>query len=139
MQYISPQQQAGEEPDARDDIYSAAIPACELLAGRRPGALGIAKLLQRAGLDGRLLPTLQKALEPERPEQYASAGEMADDIEASSTQVKSRAIEDLRAPAPLRGAVLRMTPSTCSRCFRHTPLPPAHPSIAVALRPGAVL
>ncbi len=82
IEYMSPQQKAGEEPDVRDDIYAVGIIACELLTGSRPDALGIAKALQRAGADTHLLPFLEKALEPERDNRYSNVAEMLLALEA---------------------------------------------------------
>ncbi len=92
LQYMSPQQQAGEVPDVGDDIYAVGIMACELLTGQRPGALGIAKLLQRAGVDGRLTLPLEKALEPDHNDRYKNVQEFAEDLDhvyppASSTTI----------------------------------------------------
>ena len=76
VQYMSPQQQAGESPDVRDDIYAVGIIACELLTGSRPTPAGIVKMLLRAKVHAVVAPMLEKALEQDRSCRYASALEM---------------------------------------------------------------
>ncbi len=99
IEYMSPQQKAGEEPDVRDDIYAVGIIACELLTGSRPDALGIARMLQRAGADARLLPVLEKALEPERGERYGNVAEMLHGLEAMTSASPTPPATSARAPS----------------------------------------
>ncbi len=81
IEYMSPQQKAGEEPHAADDVFAVGIIACELLTGSRPMPVGITKMLQRAGVDARWGEFLERGLEWERDARYATIAEMAEALD----------------------------------------------------------
>ena len=76
IEYMSPQQKAGDEPDTRDDLYSVGVIGCEMLTGSRPIPIGIAEMLRRNGVHISLAPFLLRAMEQERADRFASANEM---------------------------------------------------------------
>lgn len=95
--YMSPQQKAGKEPDVRDDLYAVGVIACELLTGSRPEpGRGLRNALVRTGADERFAQILEKALEPEREERYASAFEMFEGVSVAAGGGRSSTA--LRAP-----------------------------------------
>ncbi|MCE9554584.1 MAG: SUMF1/EgtB/PvdO family nonheme iron enzyme [Planctomycetes bacterium] len=76
VQYMSPQQQAGEAPDQRDDLYALGMIACEMFTGSRPTPAGVAKMLERAGAEKRFADWLERALESERADRFCNAAAM---------------------------------------------------------------
>jgi serine/threonine-protein kinase len=94
--YMSPEQARGERLDARADIFAAGIILWELLSGRKlykakdgEALLEVARrasvpALATRGLtnEAELLRIVGRALAPHREDRYASAGRMADDLEA---------------------------------------------------------
>jgi eukaryotic-like serine/threonine-protein kinase len=73
--YMSPEQKEGADADERDDIYAVGVILCEMLTGSRPTGAGVRRMLQRGGIEGKLVDVLEKSLE-ERPFRYFTAGEM---------------------------------------------------------------
>jgi len=100
IHYMSPQQQAGAASDARDDLYSLGIVTCELLAGERPGVLGVEKLLRRAGVPSPLVQAIEKALEPEPADRYASVQQMQAAFEQALTTATASPAVTTSPPAP---------------------------------------
>lgn len=96
VQYMSPEQAAGQPLDSRSDIYSVGVILFELLAGRLPYDLDgrmiheAARIIRdedpaRLGaIDRRLRGDIEviaaKALEKDRERRYASAADLAADI-----------------------------------------------------------
>jgi len=97
--YMSPEQQEGEEPTPSDDLYAVGIVACELLAGRRPSAGSLARLLSRAGVAQALVQVIEKACE-EREYRYATAAEMLDDLARVDVSAPTAAERPARGPEP---------------------------------------
>ena len=99
LAYMSPEQVAGDSADLdlRSDVYSLAVLGYELLAGRLPLDLEGRSLAEAAriithdepprlgaldaSLAGDVETILAKGLEKDRERRYASAGELADDLE----------------------------------------------------------
>jgi len=117
--YMSPEQQAGEDPTPGDDLYALGVVACELLAGERPApGIPLEELLKEAGVDPAFCPLIQKALtRPKR--RYSSAAGM---LEAFEVGAKPQP-----ALAPLPGAPAQPRPA---------PTPPPLPKPRVQLYPG---
>lgn len=93
--YMSPEQARGEPLDARTDIFSLGLVLYEMLAGRRPyGEASAAELFERLtsadeiapispachGIPAALERIVAKALQKQREERYASAGELLADL-----------------------------------------------------------
>jgi len=78
--YMSPEQQAGDDPTPGDDLYALGVVACELLAGSRPRpGLAIEDIFEDAGLDESLAEVVKKALAMPR-RRYQSAREMSEAV-----------------------------------------------------------
>lgn len=88
--YMSPEQFAGSEIDARSDIYSAGVIAYELLTGRKPFTGSNAEIMHKVvserpadpsqhnpALSAQTDLVVQKALAKKREERYQSAREFA--------------------------------------------------------------
>jgi formylglycine-generating enzyme required for sulfatase activity len=114
VQYMSPQQQAGEEADPRDDLYAVGVIACELLTGSRPQAVGVTKMLERAGAEIAFAPLLEKALEQDRDDRYPSAAEMRE------------ALDRFGAPPASGGQSAQSQPPTALRGSMGAPAPFPH-------------
>lgn len=113
LHYMSPEQLRGQAVDLRSDIYSLAVVAFELLAGRRPfmfdetTPLAVAKTVENQqaprlstvlkGADRDLEVVLQKALRRDPNERYSAVAEFADDLRAFLDNRPVRA----RAPSTL--------------------------------------
>lgn len=89
--YMSPEQFAGNEIDARSDIYSAGVIAYELLTGRKPFIGSNAEVMHKVvserpadpsqhnpALSAQTDLVVQKALAKKREERYQSAPEFAE-------------------------------------------------------------
>jgi formylglycine-generating enzyme required for sulfatase activity/predicted Ser/Thr protein kinase len=77
FEYMSPEQRDGSESGPQDDLFAVGIIACELLTGKRPGALGLLRTLQRGGVTAELVAWMEKACD-EREYRYATAAAMLD-------------------------------------------------------------
>lgn len=88
--YMSPEQFAGSEIDARSDIYSAGVIAYELLAGRKPFTGSNVEIMHKVvserpadpsqhntALSAQTDAVVQKALSKKREERFQSAQEFA--------------------------------------------------------------
>jgi eukaryotic-like serine/threonine-protein kinase len=105
--YMSPEQLAGEELDLRTDIYSLALVAYALLAGRSPfppansratlarrltdPPLTLSELSPQVPWPGRLQQVLDRALATERDHRYESATTFAREFEAALGLMTARA------------------------------------------------
>jgi eukaryotic-like serine/threonine-protein kinase len=101
--YMSPEQAAGQEADARADLYSCGIMLFEMLAGRKPfenedlvKMLGLqitappprfAEVAPDAHVPSALETVVLRALEKERDKRFTTAAELREAIERSSTDV----------------------------------------------------
>ena len=88
LAYMSPEQARGEELDARADLFSFGAVLYEMATGRRafagktPAALFAAILMETPPpVPGELQPTIQRTLEKNRGERWASAAEMKSALE----------------------------------------------------------
>ncbi len=89
--YMSPEQSRGEAVDARTDVYGLGAALYEALAGRPPFAgANVVEVLRKvqeeepaplAGVDPDLATIAAKCLEKDRERRYASASELADDLD----------------------------------------------------------
>ena len=109
LPYMSPEQQAGAEPDPRDDVYAVGIIACELLTGSRPAAAGVARALKRAGIGGGWAEVLEEACD-DREYRYASASAMLDALTTLSKPRLGRPRPGETATNPADGAVMVWLP-----------------------------
>lgn len=83
--YASPARLAGEPPDPRDDVYSLAVLACTMFAGRHPfGGLPVTEALERwtrperpAGLSGAAWAALRRGLALQAEDRPADADAFA--------------------------------------------------------------
>jgi tetratricopeptide (TPR) repeat protein len=86
--YMSPEQARGERVDGRADVYALGVTLYELRSGRLPfESDNVLDLLRKAAeeearpLEGELGTIAAKAMEKEPARRYASAAELADDLE----------------------------------------------------------
>ncbi len=89
--YMPPEQARGEKVDARADVYSLGATLYEEVAGRAPFAGGNAYEVLRklqdydpatlSGVEPDLETIVLKCLEKDRGRRYASAGDLADDLD----------------------------------------------------------
>ena len=117
--YISPEQAAGQEPDARSDVYSTGVVLYELLAGRPPfsGETDIATAMMhlkepptplralKPHVPRHLEATVGKALAKDPGERWASADDMQRALQAGSSPSATAVMSRPRAtetsePAP---------------------------------------
>ncbi len=96
VHYISPEQARGSGTDQRTDIYSLGVVMYELLTGQLPydGETPVSVAIQhinggakmprtiRSSIPVGLEQIVMKAMEPDPNRRYATAAEMADDLEA---------------------------------------------------------
>ena len=75
VQYMSPEQQSGDDADPRDDLYAVGIIGCELLTGRRPTGAGIARAMSRNDIERSIGAVFEKACD-DFDYRYESAAEM---------------------------------------------------------------
>ena len=94
LQYMSPEQFAGDSVDVRADVYALGIILCELLTGRTPHELQGKTLAEAArivteddvappslgGLPRALAAIVGRCLEKNRGHRYADAGALAADV-----------------------------------------------------------
>jgi serine/threonine-protein kinase len=97
--YISPEQAAGQEPDARSDLYSTGVVLYELLAGRPPfrGETDVATAMMhlkepatplralKPHVPRHLEATIARALAKDPDDRWGSADEMHKALEAGSS------------------------------------------------------
>lgn len=101
--YMSPEQAAGQEADHRSDLYSCGIILYEMLAGRKPFVdedlvklLGMqitaappsfAEVAPEARVSAALEAIIMRVLDKDRAKRFATAAELREAIERSSTDV----------------------------------------------------
>jgi serine/threonine protein kinase len=139
--YMAPEQVRGEAVDRRADVFAAGIVVWELLTGQRlfeadSGAASMMRILDLTaippsqladGLSPEVDAVVLRALARDRKERFASAGEMADALEAAlrpapaaqvSAWVQQLAGETLRARAEqvrrIEAAIPLSSPSTAA-------------------------
>jgi len=100
--YMSPEQQAGEEPTPGDDLYALGVVSCELLIGTRPRpGVAIEDMFEDAGLDDSLSGMVKKALAMPR-RRYQSAREMGEAVAGAEMLRRARDEERSHADAQAR-------------------------------------
>jgi len=109
--YMSPEQFLGTEIDARSDIYSVAVIAYELLAGRRPFTGNDAEVMRQVlneraanpsehnpAISAQLDWAVQKALTKERAQRFQRAEEFA---EAFAKGIQASIRQSMSVPGPV--------------------------------------
>lgn len=112
--YMSPEQAAGRNSDARSDIFSFGIVLYELLAGRRPFTGSTDQELLQTIIHGTapqlgadvplpLRMIVEKALENAPADRYQSARDLAVDLRRLTRHSADPASETTNPPAPVKG------------------------------------
>ncbi len=95
--YLSPELIRGEVPDPRSDVYALGVTLFEMVSGRPPYEADSAMTLMmmhlndplpdlrqlRHGVPDALVAVIEKAMQKNRPDRYASMDEMAADLQAA--------------------------------------------------------
>jgi serine/threonine protein kinase len=101
--YISPEEERGEAPDDRSDVYSIGAILFELLTARRPSAKGAAAPSARnAYVPPDADAVVLKAIAPNPRSRHGSAAELA--AELRRVNAATDAVGDEEADAPARGS-----------------------------------
>jgi formylglycine-generating enzyme required for sulfatase activity/serine/threonine protein kinase len=124
LEYMSPEQRhSGGDVNFRSDLYAVGLIGCEMLSGTRPGALGVAKTLARAGVHEAWAAFLEKALEEEPERRYAGAAEMMAALAGVERQTATR--QAVPPPTP------RVMPPPSPGPAQRPPLIPPTPAPAL--------
>ena len=103
--YMSPEQARGELVDKRTDIYSLGVVLFEMLTGKRPFETPTRKVEPSAsfnaalssGLPGKLPHLLQRSLQHDPANRFASAGELLDELKQVQHRLATRTTRRLMA------------------------------------------
>ena len=121
LAYMSPEQEAGQEPSPSDDVYALGILGCELLTGNRPSGAGAAKEMTRAGVPQEIVDVVERACDT-RDYRYPTAGDMLAALSEARRAMRARPEDQgpadiVRAPPEtIQGAIERLT----ARVERHS-------------------
>jgi hypothetical protein len=122
--YMSPEQAAGREIDARSDLFSVGSLAYELLTGTRPfdGPVtsAIYKIIYEAppppssvdaSLPAEVDAFVRRALEKSPDVRFATAEEMADALEGATLFLSRATTQEIDVPSALAGASAPLPPT----------------------------
>ena len=120
--YMSPEQQAGEEPTPAADLYALGVIACEMLAGRRPSAAGVATTLARAQAPRHIAEVVQTACD-DLEYRYATAHDMLAALDQAlgeapehAAEAPETAVEAPETDCPLCGAACTLDEHRAAEC-----------------------
>ncbi len=144
--YMSPEQCAGRELDARSDVYSLAVLAYEMLTGRRP-FVGESDGLP-AGATAERIRVEHLSAPPPRPREYNPA--LPEEIEVVLLKALSKRpadrhasamefVTELERAAPAAAPIKSWVPSPASRTVQQESRLPAGPAPKVAPPAGSIV
>jgi serine/threonine protein kinase len=149
--YLSPELIRGETPDTRADIYSLGVTLFEMVSGRPPFEADSAMTLMmmhmndpvpdlrqiRDGVPESLVAVIERAMQKNRLDRYASMEEMADDLERAlqtlpdvqpATQIEPPPVQKETSPPKDAPVVTRAFAEAPPETLDAQPPPPPSPT-----------